>query len=61
MRKISTRTLLISITAIILWMFGSYFIQNENNSFTTIIIVAIIITGGLYSQIRRDIRVYSEK
>ena len=60
MKKISTKTLLISIVAIILWMIGSYFILKENNSITTIIIVAIIITGGLYSQIKKDIRINSE-
>ncbi|SDR66073.1 hypothetical protein [Christiangramia echinicola] len=61
MKKISTRTLLISVTAIILWLIGSYFILKDNNSYTTIIIVAIIITGGLYSQIKRDIRINSEQ
>lgn len=61
MNKIATRTLFISITAVILWMIGSYFILKENDSYTTIIIVAIIITAGLYSQIKKDLRVNSGK
>jgi len=61
MKKISTKTFLISIATIILWMIGSHFILKENSSFTTIIIVAIIILTGLYSQIKKDIRINSEK
>ncbi|MBE7641783.1 hypothetical protein GUB10_15725 [Salegentibacter sp. BLCTC] len=60
MNKISKKTLAISLASISLWMIGSFILFQEKNGKTTMIITAIVIMGGLYAQIKKDRRAYSE-
>ena len=60
MNKISKKTLITTLTAISLWIIGSYLLIDEKNDKTTIMIVTIILVAGLYSQIKKDIAVNSK-
>ena len=53
MTKLTTKTLIITLTSISLWIIGSYLLFNEKNGKATITIFAVILIAGLYSQIRK--------
>ena len=54
MNKISRKVKLIGIISICLWIIGSILLFHENNGKTTIMITALIIIAGLYSQIIKE-------
>jgi uncharacterized membrane protein len=60
MKKISKALKITGLISICLWIIGSVFLYRENNGKITIVITAIIIIAGLYSQITKDRKVNTE-
>ncbi len=54
MTKISKTLKIMGLSSICLWIIGSVVLFNENNGKTIIMITAIIIIAGLYSQIIKE-------
>jgi len=60
MEKLSKRSKITSLISICLWIIGSVFLFRVNNGKIFILISAIIIIAGIYSQITKDGKAYSE-
>ncbi len=60
MNRISKMTKITVLISICLWVIGSFFLIQESNGKTVILITAIIIIAGIYSQINKDKKAHSE-
>ena len=60
MKKISNTVKITGLISICLWIIGSIILLNEKNGIGIIVITAVIIIAGLYSQIIKDRKVNSE-
>ncbi len=60
MNRISEMTKITGLISICLWVIGSFFLIQESNGKTVILITAIIIIAGIYSQINKDKKAHSE-
>lgn len=60
MNKISRTIKIIGLSSICLWIIGSILLFHENNGKIIILIAAIIIIAGLYSQIIKEIKINTE-
>jgi hypothetical protein len=60
MKKLSNTVKITGLLSICLWIIGSIFLFDEKNGKTIILLTAVVIIAGLFSQISKEKNVNSE-